>query len=49
MLRCAGCDKPIRECCDIYFEATDLNGKSCVLCGECAEKYAAPEDEEEGS
>lgn len=37
MLRCAGCDRPIRECCDIYVVAMDTTtGEEAVLCGECA-------------
>lgn len=38
MLVCAMCGKVLRECCDLFYEATDEDGKECVLCGECAEK-----------
>ena len=41
MLTCAMCDKVIRECCDIYYEATDAEGRDCVLCGECAAEIEA--------
>ena len=45
MLRCAMCDKPIRECCDIYFEAQDATtGEDVVLCGDCAAQLEAEED-----
>ena len=41
MLTCAMCDRVIRECCDIFFEAVDAEGRDCVLCGECAAKVEA--------
>ena len=35
ILSCARCKKPLRECCDLYEEATDMQGRDVVLCGEC--------------
>ena len=44
MLTCAICGRPLRECCDIYYEATDEQGRDCVLCGDCADELDAEEE-----
>lgn len=42
MLRCAMCDREIKECCDIYEEAEDTaTGKDVVLCGDFAAQVEA--------
>lgn len=47
MLRCAMCDKPLRECCDIFETAYDAEtGEEVVLCGECAVQVEAQEDDD---
>lgn len=48
MLHCALCDKPIRECCDIYVTATDTTtGEEAVLCGDCAAALEVDDDKED--
>ena len=47
MLACEICHKALKECCDLFHEAVDGNGKSVVICYECAEKYNLPFEEEE--
>lgn len=46
MLRCAICQKPLRECCDLFHEALDENGNDVVICYECAEKHQIPFEDE---
>lgn len=49
MLRCAMCDKPLRECCDIFETAYDAEtGEEVVLCGECAVQVEAAENDQCG-
>lgn len=49
MLRCAMCDKPLKECCDIFVEAYDtVTGQDVVLCGECAVQVEAAENDQCG-
>ena len=48
MLRCAICEKPLRECCDLFHEAEDEFGNNVVICNECAIEHKRPfEDEAE--
>ncbi|WP_281681033.1 hypothetical protein [Synergistes jonesii] len=48
MLRCAICEKPLRECCDLFHEAEDEFGNNVVICNECAIEHKIPfEDEAE--
>ncbi len=46
MLRCAICQKPLRECCDLFHEALDEDGNDVVICYECAEKHEIPFEDE---
>lgn len=46
MLRCAICQKPLRECCDLFHEAIDEQGNDVVICYECAEKHQLPFEDE---
>ena len=41
MLTCAICGKVLKECCDLFYEAEDEQGRDCVLCGDCAAKVEA--------
>ncbi len=46
MLRCAICQKPLRECCDLFHEAIDEKGETVVICYECAEEHKIPFEDE---
>ncbi|MCC8184108.1 hypothetical protein [Cloacibacillus porcorum] len=46
MLRCEICQKPLKECCDLFHEAEDENGNSVVICYECAEEHKIPFEDE---
>lgn len=46
MLRCAMCDKPLRECCDVYVGAYDECGHEVTLCGDCAVQVEILEDDD---
>lgn len=46
MLRCAICQKPLRECCDLFHEAIDEKGETVVICYECAEEHKIPFESE---
>lgn len=35
MLACAMCGKALKECCDLFFEATDEAGNDVVVCNAC--------------
>lgn len=40
MLACAMCGKPIRECCDIFYEAETEEGEEVVVvCGDCVAEH----------
>lgn len=41
LLRCANCDRPLKECCDIFEEAWDDKGNDVVLCGICVAELDA--------
>lgn len=48
MLSCYLCDRVIKECCDIFYEAATEDGETVVVCGECALEHNLefePEDE----
>lgn len=48
MLSCVMCGKPLKECCDLFFEATDEDGNDVVVCNECViEHNIEMEDEAE--
>ena len=47
MLRCARCQKPLRESCDLFHEATDENGETVVICYECADEHKIPFEDDE--
>ena len=44
MLTCAMCGRVLKECCDLFYEATDEQGRDCVLCGDCAAEVEAEND-----
>lgn len=47
MLTCGNCERPLKECCDIFYEAVDKRGEAdreCVVCGECADALLATGD-----
>lgn len=47
MLVCADCGKTLKECCDLFYEATDTQtGEDVILCGDCAAKLEAEQEEE---
>lgn len=46
MLRCAICQKALRECCDLFHEAVDEKGEDVVICFDCAEEHKIPFDDE---
>lgn len=39
MLSCAMCGKPLKECCDLFYEATDEEGNDVVVCGDCVVEH----------
>ena len=41
MLTCAMCGRPLRKCCDLFYEAQNAKGRKCVICGDCAEELEA--------
>lgn len=44
MLTCAMCGRVLKECCDLYYEVTDMQtGEDVVLCGDCAAKLEIEE------
>ena len=46
MLNCAMCDRPLRECCDIYHEVVDsMTDEEFVICGDCAAQLGIAEAE----
>ena len=49
MLRCEICQKPLKECCDLFHEAEDENGNSVVICYECAEEHKIPFEDDNSS
>lgn len=54
--RCAGlrstrdgamCGKVLKECCDLYYEVEEMEtGARAYVCGDCAAKVEAEEEEE---
>ncbi|MDO5563484.1 MAG: hypothetical protein Q4F74_07730 [Synergistaceae bacterium] len=49
MLTCVMCGKALRECCDLFHEAVTEDGKTVVVCNECAIEHGLefePEEDE---
>lgn len=46
MLRCAICNRPLKECCDLFHEARDENGNEVVICYDCALANNIPFEDE---
>lgn len=46
MLRCAICQRPLRECCDLFLEAKDENGRDVVICYACVDEHNIPFEDE---
>lgn len=38
MLACVMCGKPLKECCDLFYEAVTEDGEDVVVCGDCVEE-----------
>lgn len=47
MISCAMCGKPLKECCDLFYEAVTEDGEEVVVCADCVAEYGI-ETEEEG-
>lgn len=48
MLTCVLCGRALRECCDLFHEAVDEDGKTVVVCGECALEHDLEFEPEHG-
>lgn len=47
MISCAICNRPLQECCDIYFDALDRwTGADVVICGSCVDEHNIPFEDE---
>lgn len=47
MLTCAMCGKPLKECCDLFYEAVTEDGEDVVVCADCVTEHGIETEEEE--
>lgn len=45
MLSCAMCGKPLKECCDLFYEAITADGEEVVICNECVTEHEVGTEE----
>lgn len=39
MLTCVMCHKPLKECCDLFYEARTDWGEDVTVCADCVAEY----------
>lgn len=47
MISCAMCGKPLKECCDLFYEAVTEDGEEVVVCADCVAEHGIETEEDE--